>query len=92
MAFDFNEECLDAFLRLKEVLISAHLIQALDLKLPFEFMCDASDFVLGATLGQRKDNKPYAIYYAIRTLDKAQINYATIEKKFLVVVFALEKF
>ena len=43
-------------------------------------------------LGQRKDNKPYAIYYASRTLDETQVNYATTEKEFLAVVFALEKF
>ena len=46
----------------------------------------------GAVLGQRKDNKPYAIYYTSRTLDEVQVNYAMIEKEFLVVVFALEKF
>ena len=32
------------------------------------------------------------IYYASKTLDSAQSNYTTTEKKFLVVVFALEKF
>jgi len=46
----------------------------------------------GAILGQRKDNKPYAIYYASRTLDEAQVNYAMTEKEFLTAVFALEKF
>jgi len=55
-------------------------------------MCDASDHAVGTILSQRKDNKPYAVYYASRTLDVAQVNYATIEKEFLVVVFALEKF
>ena len=47
---------------------------------------------MGAILGQRKDNKPYAIYYISRTLDYAQMNYATTEKEFLTVVLALEKF
>jgi len=55
-------------------------------------MCDASDFALGAILGQRKDNKLYAIYYVSLTLNEAQVNYATKEKDFLAVVFALEKF
>jgi len=45
-----------------------------------------------AVLSQKKDNKPYAIYYASYTLDEAQVNYAMMEKEFLVVVFALEKF
>ena len=55
-------------------------------------MCDASDCAVRAILGQRKDNKPYAIYYASQTLDEAQVNYATTEKEFLAVVFVLEKF
>jgi len=55
-------------------------------------MCDASDFAVGAVLGQRKDKKLHAIYYASRTLDDAQRNYATTEKELLAVVFAFEKF
>jgi len=90
--FEFNEEFLSAFLRLKEALISAPVTQALNWELPFEVMCDASDYAVEAVLGQRKDNKPYAIYYASWTLDEAQVNYATTEKEFLAVVFALEKF
>jgi len=42
-------------------------------------------------LGQRKDNKPYAIYYATQTLDDAQMNYAITGKEFLAIMFALEK-
>jgi len=90
--FDFNEECLNAFHRLKEALITTPVMQALDWELPFEIMCNASDYAVGVVLGQRKDNKPYAIYYASRTLDEAQVNYVTTEKEFLVVIFALETY
>jgi len=55
-------------------------------------MCDTIYFALGVVLEQRKDNKPYSIYYVNRTLDVAQVDYVTMEKDFLVVVFALEKF
>jgi len=55
-------------------------------------MCDASDFVIGAVLGQRIDNKQHVIYYSSSPLNDAQLNYTTTEKKFLAVVFALEKF
>jgi len=90
--FEFNEECLSAFHRLKESLISSPIMQALDWELPSKVMSDASEYAVGAVLGQRKDNKSHAIYYASRTLDDAQMNYATTKKEFLAVVFALEKF
>jgi hypothetical protein len=43
-------------------------------------------------LGQRIDKLPHVIYYASRTLNDAQLNYSTIEKELLAVVFALDKF
>jgi len=55
-------------------------------------MCDASDFAIGAVLGQRIDNKQHAIYYSSRTLNDVLMNYTTTEKEFLVVVFTLERF
>ena len=55
-------------------------------------MCDASDFAVAAVLGQRIDKKPTAICYASKTLANAQLNYTTMEKELLAVVFALEKF
>jgi hypothetical protein len=55
-------------------------------------MCDASDYVVGAMLGQSKDKKHYAISYASKTLIGPQLNYTTTEKELLVVVFAIEKF
>ena len=79
MPFNFNEDCLSAFRRLKEALISAPVMQGLNWELPFEVICDASDYAVGAVLGQRKDNKSYAIYYASWTLDEAQVNYAATE-------------
>ena len=90
--FIFDDKCLDAFETLKEALISTPIMQPPDWNLPFEIMCDASDYAVGAVLGQRKDKKLHAIYYASRTLDPAQMNYATTEKGLLTVVFALDKF
>ena len=55
-------------------------------------MCDASDYAVGAVLGQRVDRIPHVIYYASITLNDAQLNYSTTEKEMLAVVFALEKF
>ena len=61
-------------------------------QLPFEVMCNANDFAIGAVLGQREDGKPYVIYYVSKTLNEVQRNYTTIEKELLVIVFALDKF
>ena len=55
-------------------------------------MCDASDYVGGAVLGQRVDQKLNVIHYVRKTIDSAQRNYATTEKEFLAVVFACDKF
>ena len=55
-------------------------------------MCDASDFAIGAVLGQKINKEPHVIYYASKTLSDAQLNYTTTEKELLAVVFALEKF
>ena len=46
---------------LKKALISAPIIQLPDWKLPFEIMCDASEYAVGAVLGQTKDKKHHAI-------------------------------
>jgi len=60
--------------------------------LPFEIMCDASDFVVGVVLGQTNDKKNYVIPYASKTLTGLQLNYATTKKEMLAVVLAIDKF
>ena len=55
-------------------------------------MCDASDYVVGAILGQRKNKVFHVIHYASKVLNEAQINYATTKKELLAVVYALEKY
>ena len=77
---------------LKKALISAPIIQPLDWSLLFEIMCDASDYGVGAVLGQTKVKKHHAIAYASKTLTRPQLNYATTGKELLAVVFAIDKF
>ena len=48
--FIFDEECRKSFAKLKEALITAPVVQPPDWKLPFELMCDASDFAVEAVL------------------------------------------
>ncbi|CAN6721074.1 unnamed protein product [Malus baccata var. baccata] len=92
VSFEFNEACEQAFNHLKDLLTSAPIITPPDWNTPFELMCDASDYAIGAVLGQRKNKLPHVIYYASRTLNDAQLNYSTTEKELLAVVFALDKF
>ena len=92
VSFEFGDECVNAFETLKEKLVSAPVVIAPRWDLPFELMCDASDYAIGAVLGQRVDKVFDTIYYASRTLNEAQLNYATTEKEMLVIVYACDKF
>jgi hypothetical protein len=49
--FEFDDACLKSFETLKKALISAPIIQPPDWSLPFQIMCDASDYAKGAILG-----------------------------------------
>ena len=62
--FEWTEECEVAFKKLVHKLTSAAIMQAPNWSLPFEIMCDASDYAIGTVLGQRKDKKPNVIFYA----------------------------
>ncbi|CAN6562049.1 unnamed protein product [Malus baccata var. baccata] len=64
-AFDFNYDCLHAFNSLKQLLTFAPIITAPNWSLPFELMCDASDYAVGVVLGQRKEKLPYFRSYLI---------------------------
>lgn len=59
--FDFDDACRKAFQLLKDKLVSTPIIRAPDWSHPFDVMCDASDFEVGAVLGQRIDGKSYMI-------------------------------
>ncbi|KAL6348225.1 hypothetical protein AAG906_003091 [Vitis piasezkii] len=84
--FVWDEKCQKSFEELKQFLTTAPIVRAPNWKLPFEVMCDASDFAMGAVLGQREDGKPYVIYYASKTLSEAQRNYTTLEKELLAMI------
>ncbi|KAJ0494617.1 putative nucleotidyltransferase, Ribonuclease H [Helianthus annuus] len=90
--FVFDKECIKAFDFLKEKLVSAPILVSPDWSLPFELMCDASDYAVGAVLGQRVDKHFHPVYYASKTLNDAQDNYTTTEKELLAVVFTFDKF
>nr|GEV95406.1 reverse transcriptase domain-containing protein [Tanacetum cinerariifolium] len=90
--FVFSKDCVDAFETLKKKLTEAPILVVTDWNVPFELMCDASDFAIGAVLGQRKTEHFQPIHYASKTMTEAQIHYTTTEKEMLSVVYAFEKF
>ena len=73
-------------------MIIAPIMATRDWSKDFEVMCDASDYAMGAVLGQRTKNIFRAIYSAGKTFNEAQENYSTTEKEMLAMVFAFEKF
>ncbi|GKC44005.1 reverse transcriptase domain-containing protein [Tanacetum coccineum] len=81
-----------AFNTLKKKLTEAPILIAPDWDLPFELMCDASDFAIGAVLGQRHEKHFRPIHYASKTMNEAESHYTTTEKEMLAVVYAFEKF
>ena len=86
--FEFDDQCLQAFLFLKQKLVLTPIVVAPDLNLPFQIICDASDYAIEVVLGQKRDKTFQVIYYASRSLNDVQLNYATIEKELLAIVFA----
>ena len=90
--FEFNDSCLYAFKEIKSRLVIAPIMATPDWNKEFERMCDASDYAMGAVLGQRTNKIFKAIYYASKTFNEAQEHYLTIEKEMLATMFSCEKF
>nr|GEW35766.1 reverse transcriptase domain-containing protein [Tanacetum cinerariifolium] len=90
--FVFSEDFLQAFQTLKKKLTEAPILIAPNLDLPFELMCDASDFGIGTVLGQRHEKHFWPIHYASKTVTDAESNYTMTEKEMLAVVYTFKKF
>nr|GFB16974.1 hypothetical protein [Tanacetum cinerariifolium] len=84
--FIFSIEFIQAFRTLKENLTEAPILIAPNWDQSFELMCDASDFAVGAVLGQRVEKNFQPIHYASKTMTQAEMNYTTTEKEMLAVV------
>ncbi|GJX40170.1 reverse transcriptase domain-containing protein [Tanacetum coccineum] len=89
--FIFSEECVQAFQTLKKKLTEAPILIAPDWDQPFELMCDASDYAIGAVLGQRIEKHFRPIHYASKTY-RAESNEHHNIKINVGLVYAFEKF
>nr|GFB82805.1 reverse transcriptase domain-containing protein [Tanacetum cinerariifolium] len=72
-----------AFRTLKDKLTEAPILIAPNWEQPFKLMCDASDYAVGAVLGQRIEKHFRPIHYASKTMNQAETNYITTEKEML---------
>nr|GEY46681.1 reverse transcriptase domain-containing protein [Tanacetum cinerariifolium] len=90
--FIVSNECIQAFRTLKDKLTEASILIAPNWDQPFELMCDASDYAVGAVLGQRVKKHFWPIHYASKTMNQAETNYTTTKKEMLAVILLLQEF
>jgi hypothetical protein len=88
----FDQASKDAHDELKRCVTSSLIIQPPNQDEAFKIMCNASDYAVGAILGQRIGKNLHVIAYASRMLDGVQCNYHITENELFAMVFALEKF
>ncbi|XP_073121508.1 uncharacterized protein [Henckelia pumila] len=80
-----NIKGIETFEKIKTALITTPIMIVPDWKESFELMCDASNYAVGAVLGQRREKLFRAIYYASHTMDAPQQNYTITENEMLAV-------
>ena len=68
--FEFDDSFLSAFKEIKSRFVIAHIMATPNLNKEFEIMCDASDYAMGAIVGQRTEKILRAIYYASKTFNE----------------------
>ena len=90
--FNIHESCQYSFEEIISRLVEAPIMAKPDWNKEFEIMCNASDYAMGAVLGQKVDKMFRVIYYSSKTFNEAQDNYSTIKKEMLAMTFACEKF
>ncbi|KAL6362465.1 hypothetical protein LRP88_03747 [Fusarium phalaenopsidis] len=91
--FVFGNKAKDAFDKIKELILSEPVLKMFDPSQPIELETDASDFALGAQIGQRDDKgllHPIAFYS--HKLHGAELNYPIYDKEFLAIVNAFKEF
>nr|GFD05202.1 reverse transcriptase domain-containing protein [Tanacetum cinerariifolium] len=81
--FIVSNECIQAFRTLKDKLTEAPILIAPNWDQPFELICDARDYIVGAILGQRIEKHFRPIHYASKTMNQVEANYTTTEKEML---------
>lgn len=87
-----NANYIDCFEKCKSLLTNDPILQYPDFTKDFILTTDASNFAIGAVLSQGTIGSDKPIAYASRTLNTSEINYSTIEKELLAIVWATKYF
>ncbi len=91
--WNWSSECQSAFENSKCMLVKSKTLIPYDPSLPIQVTADASSFGLGAVLSHvLKDGSVRPIMFASRTLTKAEVKYAQIDREALAIIFAVKKF
>lgn len=90
--FEWTEKQQTAFDTLKTHLCSEPLLQYPDFTKPFVLTTDASGYAIGGILSQGPIGKDLPIAYTSRLLTGPEINYSTIEKELLAIIYCVAHF
>lgn len=82
----------NCFEHCKTLLVNEPILQYPDFNQIFHLTTDASNYAIGAVLSQGPIGQDRPIAYASRTLNNHEINYSTIEKELLAIVWATKYF
>lgn len=89
---NFTDQYIQTFETCKNILTNEPILQYPDFSKPFNLTTDASNFAIGAILSQGPIGSDKPICFASRTLTTSEINYSTIEKELLAIVWAAKYF
>jgi transposase InsO family protein len=90
--FCWSPEAEQAFLDIKNCLVTAPILASPDFSLPFVLQCDASQVGLGCVLAQTFPDGEKVIAYASRALSPLECKYSATELECLAVLYGIEKF
>ena len=89
--FDWNDECKEAFAKIKQLVKNAQMLRHPDMTKPFYVVCDASNFGIGAVLMQKHGDTLYPCEYWSKLFGENEAHWHVSEKQLSAIVFSLKK-
>lgn len=90
--FKWSVEQEEFFAKLEKILTSAPILQHPDFSLRFFVTSDASNFAIGGVFSQRHGDADLPVAFPSRVLTATEVNYSTIEKELLAMIYCAERF